>query len=151
MAREGSRVPEAASWTWQQVWARCRHRASHTRAALGSPRHGGLRSTAAHPAPARRRPAGAGCSSPNINAKWSASAGISGQAPILGYNPADYAACCARCAGVSGCASFTFLSRPASVGNLCYLYRAGATIISTLPSTFSTFKTGEGESSWADA
>ena len=106
---------------------------------------------AARPTPAWRRPAGAGCSLPNVNAKWSASEGISGQAPILGYNPTNSEACCARCAGVSGCASFTFLSRPASVGNLCYLYRAGAAIIGTLPSTFSTFKSGEGETSCANA
>ena len=87
----------------------------------------------------------AGCSDPNPNTKWSAGNGISARAPILGYNPPSYAACCARCGDTSGCALFTFLARPASVGNLCYLYTAGATTIATLPSSFSTFYSGEGE------
>ena len=90
-------------------------------------------------------PSRAGCSAPTLNTKWSASYGIFGQAPILGYKPDSYAACCARCADTAGCARFTFLARPASVGNLCYLYAAGASPISTLPSSFSTFSTGEGE------
>ena len=87
----------------------------------------------------------AGCGSAVPNTKWSASQGISGKAPILGYNPSGFGACCARCAETTSCASFTFLARPASVGNLCYLYFAGATSIATLPSTFSTFYSGKRE------
>ena len=87
----------------------------------------------------------AGCGSPIKDTKWAASYGISGKAPILGYNPASYEDCCDRCKETAGCAKFTFLQRPASVGNLCYLYFAGANGIATLPSTFSTFYSGEGE------
>ena len=86
-----------------------------------------------------------GCGSPVKDTKWAASYGISGKAPILGYNPSDFQACCDRCQATTGCSKFTFLQRPASVGNLCYLYLAGANGIATLPSTFSTFYSGEGE------
>ena len=88
---------------------------------------------------------GAGCSIPVANTKWSASYGISGKAPILGYKPASYEECCARCKETSGCALWTVLSRPSSVGNLCYLFTAGAAPIETLPSTFSTFYSGDCE------
>ena len=90
-------------------------------------------------------PPRAGCGSPVKDTKWAANYGISGQAPILGYNPSDYQACCDRCNETAGCAKFTFLQRPANVGNLCYLYLAGANGIAMLPSTFSTFYSGEGE------
>ena len=91
------------------------------------------------------------CSSPIPNAKWSATFGISGNSPISGYVPPDYEACVARCRSTVGCAKFTFLARPSSIGNMCYLYFAGASAIATLPSSFSTFYAGNSECTVAKA
>ena len=93
----------------------------------------------------------AGCGAPQKDTKLSANRGISGSSPILGYNPANYQACCDRCAVTQGCAGLTWLQRPASVGNLCYLYSEGATVINTLPSAFSTFYSGTCEFAAVDS
>jgi hypothetical protein len=74
----------------------------------------------------------AACGTLLENKKWSASSGITGKNPILGFNPADADACCAQCQESSICESYTFFD--AVVGtNKCYLFKAGATITSTSP------------------
>lgn len=76
---------------------------------------------------------------------WSAAQGISAMSPILGYNPLDFKACCDRCRATDGCATFSFLKRPERVGNWCYLFQQGASLVAVKPSPYVTFVSGERE------